>query len=174
MPTVHDSLPELGTWLDGLLDRLGARLAARGVYPSDALWPYLGAAEDLLAAPPRESFCVVSAAAVGPEDPLLDGGGAEAPAYAATLTLTQYARLLADQALRDRARLVDKTLGFAKLTRTLVAAVQFWDGADAAGHSPLSEPARLAGPVRFNPRRTPPGWASAESAWALKFTAKLT
>ncbi len=160
-------------WADALLDRLEGYLAARAVYSQDAIWTYLGDGADLLDHPPREAFVVLSLSALAPHRPVFDGGGRVAPQFDATVAAVQYQRLLLDREAASARLMKDRSRGLIQTVRRLVAALQLWDAADAATASPLAEPGRLAGPIRFNAKRTPPGWASVQSEWELKFRSDI-
>ncbi len=161
-------------WLNDLLDRLETFLVGARVYPADAIFTYLGDGADLLEHPPRESFLTIGVQSLTSDQAVCDGGGRELPQTNGLFTLTQYARLWSDRA-RFGARLrKDKSKGLAVTLKALLKALQLWDAKDSANASPLAEPARITGPMVFNGRKTPFGWASVQSTWEIKFKADLS
>lgn len=172
MPTAFG---ESAVWVDGLLDRLEAYVVSQSIYPAEAIFAFLGKPADLLQNPPRDAFCTITPANMAPRQELVEGGGNDVPQFDSTFTFCQFARLWQDQQLKDARRLKDKSRGLAQAVLKLVKALQLWEAADDTTEaSPLIEPGRLVGSIRFNGRDTPLGWASVESTWELKFKADLS
>jgi len=106
----------------------------------------------------------------------IEGSGNYTPALTLTVTFTQFQRLFLDRDKQDTQRIEKASFGFSDLTQKLFSALQMWTGGVTLSPitaTPLVEPVRLVGDVRFNARRIPLGWASADSTYEMKFQAAI-
>jgi hypothetical protein len=171
-----------GTWFGPLLVSVKQYLASLppsgGLVPysQDAIWTYLGRPEDLMDHPPRENFLVITMASGSLNQAIAQGSGNFAPAMNGKIQLTQFARLFEDRAVQDQKRIEKATIGLSDQSRQLFKALEMWSGqvSGVPTTSPLVQPARLEGEIRFNARKIPLGWASCDSTWSIPFNADLS